>query len=59
MVPAYYLDGQWATLALIELALPSASGARKAAVARVIMAAGSALFVVSVLVSLWAAFRPV
>lgn len=59
MVPAYYLDGQWATLALIELALPRASDTRKAAVARTIMAAGSALFVVSILVSLWAAFRPV
>ena len=57
MVPAYYLDGQWATIALIDLLVPAWPGQRKATVARAILGAGSVLFIVSILVSLWTAFR--
>ena len=57
IVPAYYLDGQWATIALIELLVPGWPGRRKALVASVILKVGSALFASAVLISLWTAVR--
>jgi len=55
MAPAYYLDGQWALVALVEIATPGWTGERKAAMARNILVAGSALLVLAFVLSAWSA----
>jgi len=55
MVPAYYLDGQWALFTLIELAAPAWPGARKEKVARGVLVGGSALLLASIVLSMWSA----
>ena len=55
MVPAYYLDGQWALFILIELAVPDWPGARKEKLARGVLIGGSALLLASIVLSMWSA----
>jgi len=53
MVPAYYLDGQWALLALVDILLPRTNYTRKKILAEAILVSGSALFVLTILLSVY------
>lgn len=51
MVPAYFLDGQWALMALVDILLPRSTYQRKKVLAETVLISGSALFVLTILLS--------
>jgi len=53
MVPAYFLDGQWALMALVDILLPRTPFNRKKVLAESILMSGSALFLFTIASSVY------